>query len=198
MSPQQPWGLQAQNQQPWAQQGQGQFGQQQPFGMQGMQQLPLLVTELALRCSASAVSAVVEQLRMDPQILMGIQAQGQIPPHAFGQVLTECARRIAPLVHTALTQITGQGQQGQTGQFPGQGQSGRFPGMQPQYDQMPGIQPQAQFGGQLQGQARARASSRASRSTARCPAWACERRPGRAAASSPQRSARPGLASPRG
>ncbi|MFB7868020.1 hypothetical protein [Streptomyces sp. NPDC056069] len=59
------------------QQGQGQFGQQQPFGMQGMpgqgihQQLPLLVTELALRCSATAVSAVVEQLRQDPQILMG-------------------------------------------------------------------------------------------------------------------------------
>uniref|UniRef100_UPI003F495AA5 hypothetical protein n=1 Tax=Streptomyces sp. CA-141956 TaxID=3240051 RepID=UPI003F495AA5 len=157
MSPQ-PWGLQAQNQQPWAQQGQGQFGQQQPFGMPGMpgmqgqgmqQQLPVLVTELALRCSATAVSAVVEQLRMDPQILMGIQAQGQIPPHAFSQVLTECARRIAPLVHTALTQITGQGQQGQTGQFPGQGQfGGQLQGQG--LGQFPGMQPQGQFG-QLQG-----------------------------------------------
>lgn len=153
MSPQQTWGLQGSGLQSWAQQGQGQFGQQQPFGMQGMQgqglqQLPLVVTELALRCAASAVSAVVEQLRMDPQILMGIQAQGQIPPHAFSQVLTECARRIAPLVHTALTQLTGQSQMGQ---FPGQGQSGQFPGMQPQYDQMPGMQSQAPFG-QLQGQ----------------------------------------------
>ncbi|MFD9623243.1 hypothetical protein ACFWB2_39295 [Streptomyces virginiae] len=92
------------------------------------------MTELSLRCAASAVSAVVEQLRMDPQILMGIQAQGQIPPHAFGQVLTECVRRIAPVVHMALGQITGQGQSGpygQSGQFPGMGQGlfGQQPGM---------------------------------------------------------------------
>ncbi|MFE0654701.1 hypothetical protein ACFVZH_40035 [Streptomyces sp. NPDC059534] len=147
MSGQPLWGLQSQNQQPFGQQGQGQFGQQQPFGQQGQgqQQLPLLVTELSLRCSATAVSAVVEQLRMDPQILMGIQAQGQIPPHAFSQVLTECARRIAPLVHTALAQITGQGQSGQMSQF-GQGGMGQF-------GQFPGQQPQGQMGqfGQLQG-----------------------------------------------
>ncbi|MFE5946910.1 hypothetical protein [Streptomyces sp. NPDC056480] len=139
MPAQQPWGLglQAPSQQPWTQQGQGQFGQQQPLAVQGqgMQQLPMLVTELALRCSATAVSAVVEQLRMDPQILMGIQAQGHIPTHAFSQVLSECARRIAPIVHAALAQITGQGQMGQ------QEQPGQFPGMQQQ----------SQFG-QIQGQ----------------------------------------------
>ncbi|MGW1888384.1 hypothetical protein [Streptomyces sp. NPDC001970] len=143
--PQSPYG----QQQPWGQQGPGQFGQgHQPFGAQQGQQLPLLVTELSLRCAATAVSAVVEQLRMDPQILMGIQAQGQIPPHAWSQVLTECARRIAPVVHTALAQITGQGQmspfgqqpQGQFGQQP-QGQFGQFHGQglfgqQPQFGQL--------------------------------------------------------------
>ncbi|MGW7368383.1 hypothetical protein ACWGI8_34430, partial [Streptomyces sp. NPDC054841] len=146
-----------QQQQPFGQQGQGQFGQgQQPFGMQGQQQLPLLVTELSLRCAATAVSAVTEHLRTDPQILMGIQAQGQIPPHAWSMVLTECARRIAPIVHTALAQITGQGQAGQygqIGQFPGQqmqGQPGQFGqfgqihgqgmfGQQPQYGQLSGL-----------------------------------------------------------
>ncbi|MFF3399620.1 hypothetical protein ACFYW6_13985 [Streptomyces sp. NPDC002659] len=160
---QQPWGQQGmgqqgqgQGQQPWGQQGQsqgqGQFGQQPwgqqgmgQFGMQGQQQLPLLVTELSLRCAATAVTAVVEQLRMDPQILMGIQAQGQIPPHAWSMVLTECARRIAPIVHMALGQITGQGQMSQ----PGQGQYGQFPGQQPQgqYGQLQG---QGMFGQQPQ------------------------------------------------
>ncbi|WP_406053588.1 hypothetical protein OG462_44285 [Streptomyces sp. NBC_01077] len=143
ISPQQPWSLQAPGQQPWAQQGHGQFS------MQGMQQLPLMVTELSLRCSATALSAVVEQLRTDPQILMGIQAQGHIPPHAFSQVLTECARRIAPIVHTALTQLTNQSQQGQMGRFPGQGQSGQFPGMQPQA-QLGQLQGQSLFGLQPQ------------------------------------------------
>uniref|UniRef100_UPI003F49AFAF hypothetical protein n=1 Tax=Streptomyces sp. CA-141956 TaxID=3240051 RepID=UPI003F49AFAF len=133
---------------------QGQFSSGQPGiqqgQIQGQQQLPVLVTELALRCSATAVSAVVEQLRQDPQILMGIQAQGQIPPHAFSQVLTECARRIAPIVHMALTQITGQGQQGSFGQG-GMGQFGQFPGQQPQsqYGQFQGLgQGQSLFGQQ--------------------------------------------------
>lgn len=150
---QQPWGLQAQ--QLFGQQGLGQFGQgqQQPFGiqMQGQQQLPLLVTEMSLRCAATAVSSVVEQLRMEPQILMAIQAQGQIPPHAWSQVLTECARRIAPVVHTALIQVTGQGQYGQQfGQFPGQqpqGQSGQFAGQFPgQFFGQGGYGQQPQYG----------------------------------------------------
>lgn len=145
--------------------GQQQFGQQQPQGFgqspygqsgqfgqfgaqQGQGQLPQLVTELAMRCAATAASAVVEQLRMDPQILMGIQSQGQIPPHAWGNVLVECARKIAPVVHTTLAQITqgqlgqqGFGQQGQLGQQGfGQGQ-GQFPGQgqgfgQSQFDRM--------------------------------------------------------------
>ncbi|MFE5550152.1 hypothetical protein ACFQ71_41355 [Streptomyces sp. NPDC056534] len=171
---QQPYGQQSGQapfgQQPWMSQGQGQGqpglslgGQQQSwgqqgsgqFGLQGQQQLPLLVMELSLKCAASALSAVVEQLRMDPQILMGIQSQGQIPPHAFGQVLTESARRIAPIVHMALGQITSQGQgsqmsqhgqlgQGQFGQQSWEqqmrGQSGQFPGVgQGQFGQQPGM-----------------------------------------------------------
>ncbi|MEU4096631.1 hypothetical protein [Streptomyces sp. NPDC026673] len=144
----QPWA----GQQAYGQQGVGQpftglqgYGQQhigQPGIGQGQQQLPLLVTELSLRCAATAVNAMVEQVRIDPQIMMGIQAQGQIPPHAWSSVLTECARRIAPVVHSALSQIAqGQshigpyGQQyGQYGQFPGQFQ-GQFQGGQAQYGQ---------------------------------------------------------------
>ncbi|MGW3244109.1 hypothetical protein [Streptomyces sp. NPDC001070] len=145
-----------QQSQPWAgQQGYGQpfaglqgYGQQQHIGQpgigQGQQQLPLLVTELSLRCAATAVNAMVEQVRIDPQIMMGIQAQGQIPPHAWSSVLTECARRIAPVVHSALSQIA-QGQMhngqyaqqyGQYGQFPGQ-----FQGGQSQYGQHFGQMP---------------------------------------------------------
>jgi hypothetical protein len=166
---QQPYGQQG-FQQPWLSQGQQGFGQhpqqqsmgaQSPYGQQfgqqfpqfgGQQgqaqgqQLPVLVTELALRCAATAVTAVVEQLRMDPQIMMGIQSQGQIPPHAWGNVLVECGRRIAPVLHTVLAQITQgqsgqQGQLGQQGQF-GQQQGGQFPGQsqglfgQPQYGQL--------------------------------------------------------------
>ncbi|MFJ4847189.1 MULTISPECIES: hypothetical protein [unclassified Streptomyces] len=137
---QQSWG----QQQPWAaQQGLGQqaWGQQhgafQQYGQygngqQGQQQLPLLVTEVALRSAATAVSAVVEQMRIDPQIVMGIQAQGQIPPHAWSAVVTECARRVAPVVHAVLAQNC-QGQQ--YGQF-GQGNQavyGQHHFGQPQY-----------------------------------------------------------------
>ncbi|MGD1221424.1 hypothetical protein AB9Q10_23710 [Streptomyces krungchingensis] len=120
--------------QPWA--GQQGYGQQyfgQPGIGQGQQQLPLLVTELSLRCAAVAVNAMVEQVRMDPQVMMGIQAQGQIPPHAWSSVLTECARRIAPVVHSALNQITqGHSPFGQYGQQYGQFQNG-----QSQYGQSP-------------------------------------------------------------
>ncbi|MDX3071188.1 hypothetical protein [Streptomyces sp. MI02-7b] len=141
---QQAWG----QQQPWAsQQGLGQqaWGQQhgafQQYGQygngQGQQQLPLLVTEVALRSAATAVSAVVEQMRVDPQIAMGIQAQGQIPPHAWSAVVTECARRVAPVVHAVLAQNC-QGQQGQQyGQF---GQFGQ--GNQAAYGQHHFGQPQ--------------------------------------------------------
>ncbi|MFE5947963.1 hypothetical protein [Streptomyces sp. NPDC056480] len=148
------WGMQPQSQ-PFGHQPQGRSAPQQPFETQG-QQLPLLVRELSLCCSAVVMSAVVEQLRKDTQILMGIQAQGQIPPHAVGQVLTECARRIAPIMHTALMQTSGRGQAGQSqahglfGSFPGiqlpQSQAGQFhgpahgqgmSGIQPQYGQLP-------------------------------------------------------------
>ncbi|MFF3949772.1 hypothetical protein ACFYYN_33870 [Streptomyces sp. NPDC001902] len=170
-----------QQSQPWAgQQGYGQQGIGQPFmGLQGygqqhfgqpgigqgQQQLPLLVTELSLRCAATAVNAVVEQVRIDPQIMMGIQAQGQIPPHAWSSVLTECARRIAPVVHSALSQIAqgqspfgqygqqyGQqfGQFSQYGQFPGQFQNGQFQNSQFQNGQSPyGQSPYGQHVGQM-------------------------------------------------
>ncbi|MET9325122.1 hypothetical protein ABZX75_34130 [Streptomyces sp. NPDC003038] len=143
--------------------GQGQIGQsqigqgQQLLGIQGPglgQQLPLLVTELSLRCAGTAVNAMVEQLRIDPQILMGIQTQGQIPPQAWSSVLTECARRIAPIVHMTLAQIISQGQ-GQIGEIPGQ--IGQMPGQQIQGQMGPlqgqGQQIQGQMGqyGQLQG-----------------------------------------------
>lgn len=145
---------QPQSQQPYAQQ---EFGRQQAVGQQdlGQQQLSLLVTEVSLRCAATAVSAVVEQLRMEPLTFMGIQAQSQFPPHALSQVLTECARRIAPVVHNALIQTAGPSQYSQqSGHFPGQqpygqfGQPGQFFGLfqgqggfgqQPQYGHIPSV-----------------------------------------------------------
>ncbi|MGW7386377.1 hypothetical protein [Streptomyces sp. NPDC054794] len=128
-------------QQPWGQAG------QQPCAQQG-QQLSLLVTAVSLSCAATAVTAVVEQLRMDPQLLMAVQAQGQIPPHAWSNVLTECARRITPAVHIALAQITGQGPDSSYGQQP---QSGQLPGLQPQIPlgqggRFQGLVHQPQFG----------------------------------------------------
>ncbi|MEU1616827.1 hypothetical protein ABZ479_05915 [Streptomyces sp. NPDC005722] len=150
--PQQQYGQQ--QWQPWAgQQGYGQqgiaqqfmgpqgYGQQhfgQPGMGQGQQQLPLMVTELSLRCAATAVNAMVEQVRVDPQIMMGIQSQGQIPPHAWSSVLTECARRIAPVVHSALCQIA-QGQQYGQQQY-GQFQNGQAPYGQAPYGQSPYFQ----------------------------------------------------------
>ncbi|WP_405880857.1 hypothetical protein OG762_21095 [Streptomyces sp. NBC_01136] len=170
---QQPYSQQSYGQSPIAQQmfgpspisQQGQFGTQgqQPFVVQHQQQLPQLVTELSLRCAATVVNAMVEQLRMDPQIQLGIQTQGQIPPHAWSNVLTESARRIAPVVHAALAQITGQGQVGQYGQQFGQqpqgllgqlqgqglfGQQSQY-GQQPQFGQ-PQYGQQSQFGQQPQ------------------------------------------------
>ncbi|MFD8396067.1 hypothetical protein ACFV2N_44470 [Streptomyces sp. NPDC059680] len=143
---QRPWGLQAQ--QPVGQQGLDQFSRQQAIGIQG--HLPVLLTELSLRCAATAVSAVMDQLRANPQFLSGIHMQSQVPPHAWSQVLAECARRITPVVHSTLIQITGQGQDGPSwGQVPDRqphGWPAQFPGQfqgqggfahQPQYGQMP-------------------------------------------------------------
>lgn len=127
-------------QQPWGRQSLSQFNQ--PLAQQG--QLPLLVAEVSLRCAATAVTAVVEQLRMDPQILVAVQAQGQIPPsYAWSNVLTECARRIAPVVHNGLAQITGQGQVSSYGQ-----QYGQIPGLQ--QDQHSQFRGQGVFGQQSQ------------------------------------------------
>ncbi|MFD9631066.1 hypothetical protein [Streptomyces violascens] len=93
----------------------GQQYAQQPAGIAGQAQLPVLITELALRCAATAATAVVEQLRMDPQILLGIQMHGQIPQHAWGTVLVECSRRIAPVLHTTLAPFSQQAPIGQQG-----------------------------------------------------------------------------------
>ena len=124
------------------------FGQQmglpQPYGMpqagqQGIEGiLPLLVTQLALSCAATAVKAVVEQLRIVPEALYGIQAQGQIPAHVYSSVLTECARRVAPVLHTTISPIL-QGQLGQLGQGSGQpGWSGQGSGQPGWSGQVPG------------------------------------------------------------
>lgn len=148
--PQQPYGA-----------GQSQFGQQlfggQGFGQQlgsqpqfggqqygGQLELPQIVTELALRCAASAVMAVVEQLRGDQQALMGIQSQGQLAPHLYSNVLVECARRIAPVLHQALAPIA-QGQMSQGSQGGQGGQQGQSFGM-PQMQQMPQAWGQGAFG----------------------------------------------------
>jgi hypothetical protein len=141
----QPYGMQ----QPYAAGQSGQYGpqsgqaQSQFPSMSGSGQLPQLVSDLALKCAASAVQAVVEQLRFDPQALMGIQAQGQIPPHVYSSVLIESARRMAPLVHIALATVTGQpvpGQQIPGGPMPGQQLPGQPFGMQQPY-QMAGMSP---------------------------------------------------------
>jgi len=128
------------------------FTQPQPSGQQGFgqQQLSLLVTEVSLRCAATAVSTVVEQLRMEPLTFLGIQAQSQLPPHAISQVLTECARRIAPVVHTALIQMAGQSPYVQSSLFQNQqhGQPAHLTSLvqghgglsqQPQYGQTPSM-----------------------------------------------------------
>jgi hypothetical protein len=123
--------------------GQQQFGQpfgmQQPYGMAQMgveRMLPQLVTQLALNCAATAVNAVVEQLRIAPEALIGMQTQGQIPPHVYSSVLTECARRVAPVLHTTIAPIL-QGQFGQLSQTPGQGLGQQFGQQQPWATQSP-------------------------------------------------------------
>ncbi|MCY0924425.1 hypothetical protein OS965_41165 [Streptomyces sp. H27-G5] len=69
-------------------------------GLPAASQLPLLITDISLRCAAVALNTVIEQLRVEPQLLAQIQAQGQLPQHSWSSVLTECARRVAPGVHS--------------------------------------------------------------------------------------------------
>ena len=126
---QQPFGQQQFGQQPFGQQGYG----QQPFGQQGVAQMgqagqsPLqAITEAALRCASVAVGTVVEQLRMDQQALAGIQMQGQLHPQAWSNVVVESARRVAPVIHAACSQLH-QLQQLQRQQPFGQQQYGQQP-----------------------------------------------------------------------
>lgn len=127
-------------QQPYGQQPWGQFGQQSLIQQHLVQQhLPSLVSEVSLRCAATAVAAVAEQLRMDPQTLIAAQTHGQIPPHVWGATLAECARRIAPVVHATLVQIAGQGPAGGHGQYGPLGSFGSF-------GQIPGLFPLGQAG----------------------------------------------------
>ncbi|MEU2835231.1 hypothetical protein ABZ667_42710 [Streptomyces lavendulae] len=69
-------------------------------------QVPLLTTDVSLRCAATALNTVIEQLRVDPQLLTQIQAQGQLPQHAWSSILTECARRVAPVIHTLINEVS--------------------------------------------------------------------------------------------
>jgi hypothetical protein len=102
-------------------------------------QMPQTVTELALRCAASAVSAVVDHLRMDPQALISIQTQGQIPGLTWGNVLVESTRRITPLLHAScagIAQAQFAGQIQPRGILPHPQMAGQFGGMpvpQPTY-----------------------------------------------------------------
>jgi hypothetical protein len=94
----------------------------QSFGLQsfGVERvLPQLVADLALRCATTAVAAVVERLRLDPQALATIQAYGQIPAHVHSDLLVECARRIAPVAHQAIAPVL-QAQAAPFAQLPGQ------------------------------------------------------------------------------
>ncbi|WP_367141242.1 MULTISPECIES: hypothetical protein [Streptomyces] len=77
-------------------------------------QLPLLVSDLSTRCASISITALVEQMRIDPQILTGIQLYGQIPAQVWGNVLVEVARRVAPVLHSPLAELT---QQGRINQF---------------------------------------------------------------------------------
>lgn len=115
--------------QQFVQQGQPYQGLGQPFtgqsytasagiGQGPSSQLPVLVTDLSLRCATTALGTVIEQLRVDPQALWQIQAQGQIPQIAWSGILTECARRIAPSVHGLLVQMGGPVQAPAYGQAP--------------------------------------------------------------------------------
>ncbi|WP_331731012.1 hypothetical protein OHV05_37900 (plasmid) [Kitasatospora sp. NBC_00070] len=146
---QQPYGFGQQT--PWQPQYGGQpttpplFGQQygqQPYGTTAPtgqptdpQQLPMMVAELALRCANSAITSLIEQLRIDPQALIGMQMQGQIPPHLYSGLLVECARRIAPVLHQTLTPMI----QGQTqGSLGGQPQGMPLGTSMPQLPQWAG------------------------------------------------------------
>ncbi|MFF3070016.1 hypothetical protein ACFVSN_30320 [Kitasatospora sp. NPDC057904] len=80
--------------------------------LQGL--LPQIVTDLALKCAAATAAAVIEQLRIEPQALVGIQTQGQIPAHLVSSVLVECARRVAPVIHLTLAQLNGRPVAGQS------------------------------------------------------------------------------------
>ena len=129
--------------QPWSMGQMQDFTQQYPQFAIRQGQLPMVATDLALRCAATAASTIVEQMRSDPQALMGIQAQGQVPPHSWSNMIMECARRIAPIVHTTLAQMSqmGMGQMGLMGQQPYWSQQGLTSqmGQQPQFGQMPSM-----------------------------------------------------------
>ncbi|MEV4416314.1 hypothetical protein [Catellatospora sp. NPDC049609] len=130
---------QQQTQQPYGGQQQPSFGQQQP-GMSGGggQQMSTLnpiaaqvVSDTVVRVVSASLATVLEQLRIDPMAQQSLCSQGQLSPQAFSNVITESARRCAPIVAQAFAQITagahqqmfgqsGYGQQGGLGQGGGQ------------------------------------------------------------------------------
>ncbi|MEV4416078.1 hypothetical protein [Catellatospora sp. NPDC049609] len=130
---QQPYGAQQLQQQPYG--GQLQASGQQP-GMWGGGQQPLsslspiaaqVVSDTVVRVVSASLATVLEQLRIDPLAQQSLCQQGQLSPQAFSNVITESARRCAPIVAQAFSQITagahqqifgqaGYGQQGGMGQ----------------------------------------------------------------------------------
>ena len=100
------------------------FAQQQapmaaPFGMpsphpQGLHPQPgiaahaatQVVSEVTLRVVSAALATISEQVRIDPQALQSLCAQGQLSPQAYSNVLVAAAQRTAPVVAAALGAIT--------------------------------------------------------------------------------------------
>jgi hypothetical protein len=84
------------------------------FGQVGQQMLTAapVVSELTLRAVSAALATIIEQVRIDPQALQTLCAQGQLTPQTHANVLVESARRTAPVVAGALAAIVpGIGQQ---------------------------------------------------------------------------------------
>jgi hypothetical protein len=84
----------------------------QPYGQMATQQSPLgalgvqVVSDTVLRVVAAALTTVLEQLRIDPLAQQSLCAQGQLSAQAYSNVITEAARRSAPIVTSAIAQIT--------------------------------------------------------------------------------------------
>jgi hypothetical protein len=81
----------------------GQFGQQTQFGHQQTMTAAPMVSEVTLRLVSTALATITEQVRVDPQALQTLYAQGQLTPQSYANVLVEAARRCAPIIASVLS-----------------------------------------------------------------------------------------------